>query len=705
MGDIGRYLPDGNVEYRGRRDHQVKIRGFRVELGEIEATLASHPKVEQAVLVAIDDERGEKQLVAYVSANGEAPTNSELRAHLRRTLADYMIPAGFVLLKQFPLTASGKINRLALPRPDRGEFATRADFIAPRNHTEEVLASIWSNILDVTDVSALDDFFALGGHSLLLVQVATQIRESFHVQLPLRSLFEAPTLAALAERVDTARREAKGLDDAPLVAVQRDGEAALSFAQERLWVFEQLEPDTGAYNIPRVLRLDGPLDAIALEKSVNTIVERHEVLRTSFHDVNGKPVLSIAKSLTLEIPLIDLSTQPQDARNERIRELTARPFDLTRAPLLRLALIRLGEYEHILVMTMHHLICDAWSIGVFMRELVECYNSVTSETTPSLPALPVQYVDFASWQRNELTGAPLQKQFEYWRHKLAGAPPVISLPTDRPRPSIRSFQGARRSFIIANEVTEQLKAIARSESATLFMTLLTAFQSLLSCLANETDIAVGSPIAGRNRPETEPLIGYFVNTLVLRADLSGDPTFRESLRRTRETALGAFANQDLPFEKLVEDLNPARTTAYNPLFQVWFVMQQAFAGRQELNGLAVEYLDSGTTLTRHDLQLSLWESAKGLEGAFTYSTALFDVETIDCMVEQFKSLLAVVVEQPETRLSDLRSSVSEAGRTYRAEAIAGLEETSRMKLKSSKRKVVVDVTPAVVEESWTNPNQ
>jgi acyl carrier protein len=609
------------------------------------------------------------------------------------------------LLKQFPLTASGKINRLALPRPDRGEFATRADFIAPRNHTEEVLASIWSNILEVTDVSALDDFFALGGHSLLLVQVATQIRESFHVQLPLRSLFEAPTLAALAERVDTARREAKGLDDAPLVAVQRDGAAALSFAQERLWVFEQLEPDTGAYNIPRVLRLDGPLDAIALEKSVNTIVERHEVLRTSFHDVNGKPVLSIAKSLTLEIPLIDLSTQPQDARNERIRELTARPFDLTRAPLLRLALIRLGEYEHILVMTMHHLICDAWSIGVFMRELVECYNSVTSETTPSLPALPVQYVDFASWQRNELTGAPLQKQFEYWRHKLAGAPPVISLPTDRPRPSIRSFQGARRSFIIAKDVTEQLKAIARSESATLFMTLLTAFQSLLSCLANETDIAVGSPIAGRNRPETEPLIGYFVNTLVLRADLSGDPTFRESLRRTRETALGAFANQDLPFEKLVEDLNPARTTAYNPLFQVWFVMQQAFAGRQELNGLAVEYLDSGTTLTRHDLQLSLWESAKGLEGAFTYSTALFDVETIDCMVEQFKSLLAVVVEQPETRLSDLRSSVSEAGRAYRAEAIAGLEETSRMKLKSSKRKVVVDVTPAVVEESWTNPNQ
>src|SRR6185503_11146986 len=310
-GDIGRYLPDGNVEYRGRRDHQVKVRGFRVELGEIEATLANHPKVEQAIVVAVDDDGGEKHLVAYVSANGEAPANSELRAHLRRTLADYMIPAGFVLLDKFPLTASGKINRLALPRPKPGEFSTRADFIAPRNPTEEVLASIWSNILDVADVGAVDDFFALGGHSLLLVQVTSQIRESFQVQLALRSLFEAPTLAALAERVDMARREAGGLDDAPLVVVHRDGEAALSFAQERLWVFEQLEPDTGAYNIPRVLRLKGTLDTAALEKSVNEIIARHEVLRTSFTNVDGRPSVSIADSVTLKISVIDVPADKQ----------------------------------------------------------------------------------------------------------------------------------------------------------------------------------------------------------------------------------------------------------------------------------------------------------------------------------------------------------------------------------------------------------
>jgi hypothetical protein len=452
--------------------------------------------------------------------------------------------------------------------------------------------------------------------------------------------------------------------------------------------------------------MEGPLDTIALQMSVNTIVERHEVLRTDFVDVNGKPVLSISERLMLEIPLIDLRPLPE---NEKIKELiareTGRPFDLTRAPLLRVALVRLADNEHILLMTMHHLICDAWSIGVFMRELVACYNSFTTETNPSLPMLPVQYVDFAAWQRKQLTGSPLQKQLEYWRDRLAGAPAVISLPTDRPRPPNRSFQGARRSFVISKEIREQLKKLARSESATLFMTLLAAFQSLLSCFANETDIVVGSPIAGRNRPETEPLIGYFVNTLVLRADLSGDPTFRESVGRTRETALGAFANQDLPFEKLVEDLNPKRTAAYNPLFQVWFVMQQPFAGRQEFNGLTVQYLDSDTTLTRHDLQLSVWESAQGLEGAFTYSTALFDAETIDCFVEQFKVLLAAIVEQPEIRLSVLRGAVNETGRAYRADAIAGLEETSRMKLKSAKRKVVIDVAPAAVEESWTNPNQ
>ena len=701
-GDIGRYLHDGSVEYRGRRDHQVKLRGFRIELGEIEAQLRDHPQVDQAIVVASDSERGEKYLVAYVSSAGETPTSNDLRAHLHRKLPEHMIPAAFVFLKSFPLTASGKINRLALPKPDRAQLVTREEFVAPRTPAEEILASIWSNLLNVPDIGVHDDFFALGGHSLLLVRVASSIRESFQVDLPLRSLFEAPALAALAERIEAAQRTAKG--DVPVVAVARDGELPLSFAQERLWVFEQLEPDTAAYNIPRVLRLTGPLDVMALEKAVNEIVARHEVLRTSFLNVNGKPSLSIAESISLEIPVVDVSKLAADAQKELATREKQRPFDLRHAPLLRLVLLRVADREHTLLLTMHHIISDAWSIGVFMRELVASYNAFTTEASPSLPALPVQYVDFAAWQRKVLSGAPLQKQLEYWRDKLAGAPPVINLPIDRPRPPVRSFRGARRSFVITKEIAGQLKTFARSERATLFTTLLTAFQSLLSCLTSENDIVVGSPVAGRNRPECEPLIGYFVNTLVLRANFSGNPTFRESLQRTRETALGALANQEVPFEKLVEVLNPVRTVEYNPLFQVWFVLQQRFVEREELNGISLQFVESDTAVTRHDLQLTLWETANGLEGAFTYSTVLFEAETIACFVEQFKTLLAVAVEQPEIRLNDLRVAVNEAGRTYRDKEIAELEETSRWSLKSTKRKRVSGAVATAAEESWTNSN-
>ena len=708
-GDIGRYLSDGNVEYRGRRDHQVKIRGFRIELGEIEAQLTDYPQVNQAIVIAADNERGEKHLVAYVSVAGESPANNDLRSHLRRKLPEHMIPSAFVLLESFPLTASGKINRLALPKPSRAELATREEFVAPRTPTEEVLASIWSNVLNLSNVGAFDDFFALGGHSLLLVRVAAQIHESFQIELPLRSLFEAPTLSALAELVDAARRTAERLENAALVVVPRDGKLPLSFAQERLWVFEQLEPDTGAYNISRVLRLKGSLDTAALEKSVNAVVARQEVLRTSFTGVDGKPSLSIAESAKLEIPVIDLTTLQAEEQNQKSKELAAaqtqRPFDLNRAPLMRLALLRFDDREHVLLLTMHHIVSDAWSIGVFMRELVAFYNGFITETSPSLPPLPVQYVDFAAWQRNAWSGAALQKQLDYWREKLSGAPPVINLPSDRPRPAIRSFRGSRRSFNVTKEIAEKLKTLARDERATLFMALLTAFQSLLSCLTNEKDLVVGSPVAGRNRPECEPLIGYFVNTLVLRANFSGDPSFRESLRRTRDTALGAFANQDVPFEKLVEDLNPARTVEYNPLFQVWFVLQQAFVERDEFNEIAVQPVESDNAVTRHDLQLSLWETASGLDGAFTYSTALFDVETVARITEQFKMLLGLVVEQPEIRLSELSAAVADAGRAHTDKSIAGLEETSRLKLKSAKRKVVIGAVTTAVEESWTNRNQ
>ncbi len=671
-GDIGRYLPDGNIEYRGRRDHQVKVRGFRIELGEIEAQLATHPQVNQAVAVASDNERGEKQIVAYVLAAEEVSTD-ELRDHLSRKLPGYMIPAAFVFLDAFPLTASGKINRLALPRPGPG---ARKEFVAPRTAEEKILAGIWTDVLNVAEVGVNDDFFGLGGHSLLLARVAARIREAFNVDLSLRVLFEASTVAELAKRVEAATLN----DDAPLLRDAREREPALSFAQERLWFFDQLEPGSGAYNIPRMLRLRGALDVAALQKSVDAIVLRHEALRTSFINDNGKPALSIAENAAVKIQLIDLSS-----RDEQVQELASeearRPFNLSRGPLLRLTLLQLGHDDHVLLVTTHHIISDAWSIGIFMRELVACYNAFSSGDSPALAPLALQYSDFASWQREWLSGTRLQAQLDYWRQTLAGAPQVIDLPTDRPRPVSRSFRGARHSFAIRKETLDKLKTVARGANATLFMTLLTAFQSLLSCLTDASDLVVGSPTAGRNQSETEALIGYFANTIILRAQFSGDPAFRESLSRARETAIAAFANQDLPFEKLVDELKPARAPSYNPLFQVWFVLQNVQIEREEFRGLSMESIAIDNATTRHDLQLTLWESARGIEGAFTYSIDLFDAGTIEGIAEQFKTLVALVAEQPDIKLSALRIALNE-------KLSAATEEMSRQKLKLARRKVV-----------------
>jgi amino acid adenylation domain-containing protein len=694
-GDIGRYLAGGNIEYRGRRDNQVKLRGFRIELGEIESALATHPQVHHAVVVArdtINGESGDKQLVAYVVAEGDEPSRNDLRAHLRRKLPDHMVPAAFVMLDALPLTASGKVNRLALPQPDRDQLAVREVFVAPRTPTEEILGSIWADVLDTENVGVNDDFFALGGHSLLLARIAARIREAFQLELPLRALFEAPTVAALAEKIETARRSAEGFEDAPLVSISRAGPLPLSFAQERLWFFDQLEPGSAAYNIPRALRLKGPLDTGALRRSLDTIVARHEVMRTSFLNNDGKPALSIAEKATIEMSLLDLSQLSASEHEQKTRELSAqeaqRPFDLMQAPLLRVALARLGDEDHVLLLTMHHIISDGWSVGVFLRELTSLYNAFTCGENPALSALKFQYVDFAAWQRAWLSGAPLRKQLDYWRHQLEGAPPVIDLPLDRPRPPARSFRGARHSLEIAKGISHKLKTIARGERATLFMTLLTTFQLLLSCLSDQDDIVIGSPTAGRNRPELEVLIGYFVNTLVLRAQLSGDPDFRESLRRARTVALGAFANQDVPFERLVDELQPTRSLQVNPLFQVWFVLQNALVERQELRGVTVESLEVDSATTRHDLQLTLWETADGLMGAFTYSTDLFEAETIARLAEQFKALLAVVVDQPGIRLRELRATVNDAGRTHREKLGERLEEASRQKLKSTKRRAV-----------------
>jgi len=430
------------------------------------------------------------------------------------------------------------------------------------------------------------------------------------------------------------------------------------------------------------------------------------VLRSIFASENGKPTLSFAEPGRQVISVFDLSELPAGEREAKAAGLVAKEtqqsFDLTRGPLLRLALVRLGEEDHVLVLTMHHIISDGWSIGIVLSELVSLYNGITAKNCPSLPELQVQYADFSAWQRRYMSGTSLKKQLEFWRAQLKDAPEAINLPLDRARPAVRSFRGARHALMIPSEITDGLKRIARNERVTLFMTLLTAFQLLLSCLTGDDDIVVGSPAAGRNRPETQPLIGYFVNTLVLRTKLGADPDFRAALRLVRETALGAYANQDVPFEKLVDELRPQRSLKFNPLFQVWFVLQGALVERQEWRDLTVQPIVIDSATTRHDLQLTLWQTANGLEGAFTYSTDLFDPETIDRISEQFTSLLAIVFEHPDIKLTSLRAKLDDVSRAHRQQQVERLEGRTREKLKSVKRRAVTGAQSSTTESFETN---
>lgn len=684
-GDLGRFLADGNIEFHGRRDHQVKVRGVRIELGEIESVLKTNPAIRQAVVVPVDDAHGGKQLVVYLVAEVNPPAMNELRSFLRRKLPDYMVPSSFVMLDSLPLNASGKIDRLALPAPDQKGATAEAEFVAPRTPVEEVLATIWAETLGRDRVGVNDDFFSLGGHSLLVAKIVARVSDALHVELPMRALFEASTVAALATEVEKLSSSPPAN---PLTRVSRDGPLPLSFAQERLWFFDQLEPDSGAYNIPRVLRIKGPLDKEALQESFKRLVERHEVLRTSFINDNGKPAVSIQESAEFQLEQVDLRHLPEEEAQTIVAGEVKRPFDLKHAPLLRAVLVQLHDDEHLLLLTIHHIISDGWSMGILLSELAAGYNNL------SLSELPIQYVDFAAWQRRSLNDESLKRQIDYWIDRLSGASATIKLPSDRPRPAERSFRGAKYPLKFSKEISTALATLGREHRATLFMTLLAAFQTLLACITGDEDIVVGSPILGRNRSETQNLIGNFINTLVQRAKFSGDPAFTESLRRVRDNAVEAFANQDVPFEKLVEKLQPARTLSHNPLFQVWFVLQNPEAERQEFAGLTTESLNVESASVRHDLQLTLWEGGDGLKGFFNYSTELFEPETIAQIARQFEKLLATITAQPETRLSDLRVLLTTV-------ASDELEQSSRRKLKSVKRKTVAG--GQLVKESGTLP--
>ncbi|HYO54438.1 non-ribosomal peptide synthetase, partial [Archangium sp.] len=656
-GDRVRYLPQGELEYLGRLDSQVKLRGFRIELGEIESALGQHPEVKQAAVLVRKDGESPERLVAYVVAReGQKAETGALRAFLEERLPEYMVPSVFMALEALPLTTHGKVDRKALPAPEASGAEERA-YVAPRTPTEQLLASLWAQVLHTDKVGLHDNFFELGGHSLLATQVTSRVRSSFGVELPLRALFEAPTLEALASRLDSASREGQGLKLPPPRPVARTGGLPLSFAQQRLWFIEQLEPGLPTYHIPLALSMEGTLDVSALERSFQELVRRHESLRTTFHSTEQEAIQVIHPEVSLPLPVVDLSQLPRAEQEAQVLRLTAeeaqRPFELSRGPLLRVKVLRLAREEHVLVLVMHHIVTDGWSINVLLRELSELYPVFAAGGVPALPALALQYADYAVWQRQWLRGEVLEGQLSYWKKTLAGAPQALELPTDRARPQVQTFRGAQVKVQLPLALSQEVRALSQREGATLFMTLLAALQALLARYSGQRDIVVGTPVAGRNRQEVESLIGFFVNTLALRVDVQGALSFKELLAQVREACLGAYVHQELPFEKLVDALQLERDLSRTPLFQVLFVLENEPVRTVELGGLCLKPLEVEFVPAKLDLTVGLRETGQGLLSVWEYNTDLFDGETVARMAGHFQKLLEGWVARPEQRLWEL----------------------------------------------------
>jgi amino acid adenylation domain-containing protein len=654
-GDLAYRLPDGGMVFLGRTDDQVKIRGFRIELGEIETALRGHPAVAETVVVARGTGSGGKALFAYwVAAGDEFPTAADLRRFLEERVPAHMVPTGFMMLRALPLTRNGKVDRKALPTPERTSDDS-AGFVPPRNSIEAVLAEIWCLILGRDRVGAHDNFFDLGGHSLLATQVVSRIRDDLRVEVSLRRFFEEPTVAGLAEAI--AMRDPTMLPPSagPRSTVAVDRDWPLSFAQERLWFFDHLEPGNPLYNFPAAFRLTGVLDVEVLKQSLFRIIGRHEILRTNFRTANGTAAQVIQPPFHLDLPVVDTraAVEPHREADRLASEAARHCFNLSDGPLLRGLLLRTADDEHLLILTMHHITFDGWSISILVRELAALYDSIAAGETAKLPALTLQYRDFARWQREWLSGDRLARGLAYWRRQLAGAPQLLELPTDHRRPLVQTFRGAHQALRLSMTLSKAVAEVARREGATLFMALLAAFKVLLFRYTGETDIVVGSPIANRTWTETEQLIGFFLNTLALRTDLSGHPSYRELLRRVRQVSLGAYAHQEIPFERLVEELQPERGTAHNPLFQVMFVLQNAPATIASCGSLTFQLVEHENWVSKFDLSLSLSETGDGLSGWIEYKTDLFEFETISRLIGHFEVLLESIVLAPDTPIDRL----------------------------------------------------
>ena len=651
-GDLARWLPDGNMDFIGRIDHQVKIRGFRIECGEIETVLAQNENIKEAVVVPYKEPGRENVLVAYISFRNEESilTSTDLRAILSKQLPDYMIPSYFVHLDKLPLNPSGKIDRKALPKPDK-TLGGGSEYVAPRNETEEKLAAIWQEILKVEKIGIYDNFFDLGGHSLLATQVISRIRETFDSEIPVRALFEHSTVEELAGLLS----QKSGSIAPEILPVSRDDNLPLSYAQERLWFLDQLEPESAGYNMPDAIRISGELKVEILEQSFSRIIERHETLRTVFQEQDGKPVQIIKNPEPFRIPVTDLSNaedKEYEAREIAIAEANS-PFNLSTGPLLRAKLIKLEEKESVLVVNMHHIISDGWSVSILISELGQIMNSLVKGKTAELEPLKLQYADFTVWQRKWLEGGELGRQLTYWKEQLSDSPDFLHLPTDYPRPAIQTYNGSIINFTIPENLTTRLNDICQKEGVTLFMALLASFNVLLSKITGEEDICTGTPIANRNRKETEGLIGFFVNTLVLRNKIDHKQSFSDLLKNVKHTTLGAYDHQDVPFEKLVEAMSPGRDMSYSPLFQVMMAMQNTPNEDIDSGDLKITPFDMELKVAKFDLTLNLEEKGNKLEGIFEYNTDLFQSDTISRIIKYYLRILETVSANREVKIEDI----------------------------------------------------
>src|ERR1051326_4465351 len=688
-GDIGRWLADGNIEFLGRNDGQIKIRGYRIELGEIEARILEYGGVREAVVVVREEGEGEKRLVAYYVGEGgeeEGGIGAEgLRRHLAGRLPEYMVPAAYVGMEAIPLTANGKLDRRNLPAPDEDAYAVRG-YEEPRGEVERAVAEIWSEVLKVERVGRSDNFFALGGHSLIAVQVISRVQQRLAVKVGLKDLFLQPELGEFARVVASAGRA-----DLPGIRRVEHGEdLPLSYAQQRLWFLHQLEPESSAYNITYALRLKGALDVRAVQNAITEIVRRHEVLRTTFAQSDTGPVQIVQPHTAVVMESDDISRLParerEAAMRSKVQQEANRPFDLIRDPVLRVRIVQLGAEEHVLVIVMHHIVSDGWSEHILLREFRELCTAFSSGRPSPLPERELHYSDFAVWQRKWLREPLLAQQRDYWTTALRSMQ-SLKVPLDR-REAAPTYAGGIARFQLSREPLQKVKELSQKQDATLFMALTAAFHLLLGWYANQDDVITGTDVANRNLPEIEGMIGFFVNQLVLRTDLSGDPSFAELLQRVRTATLGAFSHQDFPFEKLVEELSPDRTADRNPLFNVKLVLQNTPPLDLRLPGLEVELLRVAPSVAKYLLLLTFAERDGALHGVLEYERNLFEDGTIELLLQLFQEVLQTVVENPDLRTSAIHQQLHALKESHQHRQRTALQSKLRRNLAFTRRKDV-----------------